>query len=467
MNINEADNVSEIRHSKLNMTSYGVGNIVSDLIGAVLSVMLFAYYETEIGLSTILTGLALIIFAVWDAINDPVVGYFSDRPYKFTKKWGRRFPWIVIFFIPMMFAFLLIFYPPLGASEGLIFTWLIITVCAFDTLESIFIINFFGLFPDKFRNESERITASTIGTYFVIAGVVLGAVLPPMIIVFGEINSYILMAWITVIACLVCYGLFIPGVRDDRGTVENFVDKYDVKKREPFFRELYTALRQKNYVLYLVLILCYFTMTSTWGSSMLYFARYVLGEDQAIIVALFTGVMFIGAMIGAIMWFFYVRKTKFNARVLVYGGLIMVVTATLLTFLVDNISIIITMTINGFGVGGFLIMMAPVFSDVVDESIIRTKSRNEGFLSGFRFFVTNFARVITAIILTIVHILTGFVEGAGPEVQPPEAIIGIRLHTGLIPAMFFLAGIIIFWIFYDITPEKVKNIKNQLIELNL
>lgn len=69
------------------------------------------------GLNTLLTGTALIIFAIWDAINDTVVGYISDRPYRFTKRWGRRFPWIVSVFIPMLIFFLLIFYPPLGGAR--------------------------------------------------------------------------------------------------------------------------------------------------------------------------------------------------------------------------------------------------------------------------------------------------------------------------------------------------------------
>ena len=74
----------EVQHSKKIMTSYSAGYLISDFMGAVLGVILFAFYETEIGLNTLMTGAALVIFAIWDAINDPVVGYFSDRPNRFT-----------------------------------------------------------------------------------------------------------------------------------------------------------------------------------------------------------------------------------------------------------------------------------------------------------------------------------------------------------------------------------------------
>ena len=59
--------MDEIQHSKKNITSYGVGNIVTEILAAVLAVMLFAFYETEVGLSSSLTGIALVVFAVWDA----------------------------------------------------------------------------------------------------------------------------------------------------------------------------------------------------------------------------------------------------------------------------------------------------------------------------------------------------------------------------------------------------------------
>lgn len=87
--------MDEIQHSKKTMASCSVGNIVTEILAAVLAVMLFAFYETEVGLGSSLTGVALIVFAVWDATNDPIVGYFSDRPFRFTKKWGRRFPWVI------------------------------------------------------------------------------------------------------------------------------------------------------------------------------------------------------------------------------------------------------------------------------------------------------------------------------------------------------------------------------------
>ncbi|MCP4761075.1 MAG: MFS transporter [archaeon] len=463
---NKVENVNQINNSnsKLIMTSYSVGNTVGDLIAGVMSVMLFSYYETEVGLNTILTGVAMIIFAIWDGLNDPIVGYISDRPFPFTKKLGRRFPWIVGIFIPMLFFFVLIFYPPLALGEFAIFIWLIVTTCVFDTLESIFTINYFGLFPDKFRENSERLTASAIGTYFMIIGVVLGGFLPTIIIVFGDMNSYILMAWITVVINLICFPFLIPGVRDDKAMVNHFVENYRKPEKESFLSTLLKTLKQRNFSAFMVITLFYYTLSSSISSSLFYYARYVL-NSEATVVSQFMISMFGAALLGVLFWYLYARKTKNNKNILIMAGLILSITSFLLTFIPDITLITLDLFFWGIGLGGFLTYMIPAFSEVLDENVLMTKQRNEGLLGGFRFLVTNLSRVITSIILMIVHVATGFVEGS--DFQPDPAIFGVKLHTGAIPAILFLIGIIIFWKFYDITPKKAEEIKLKLKELNL
>jgi hypothetical protein len=49
--------VPEVQHSKLNMTQYKVASMTNELVQAVLDVMLFYFYEAEIGLDSWLVGL--------------------------------------------------------------------------------------------------------------------------------------------------------------------------------------------------------------------------------------------------------------------------------------------------------------------------------------------------------------------------------------------------------------------------
>ena len=240
------------------------------------------------------------------------------------------------------------------------------------------------------------------------------------------------------------------------GMVEKFVDNYEKTEKKSLASTFITTLKQKNFAAFLVIILLYSTFASTFASSNLYYTRYVLNA-QADIAAIFVATMFTGALLGVLIWTFYVRKTKNTRNVMIYSGLIVVFAGMAFSFIPDFTALIIILIIQGLGIGGFLTMMNPVFSDVVDESIVETKQRNEGLFGGIRFFVTNLSRVIMAIILAVVHELTGFIEAS--DIQPLSAITGIRLHTGFIPAIFMLIGVLIFWKVYDITPNKASKNK--------
>jgi len=250
--------ISEIQHSKKVMASYSSGFFINEFIQGVLIFLLFFFYEVEIGLASWMTGLGLVIYALWDAFNDPLLGYLSDRPFRFTKKWGRRFPWMIVGFIPMLISFVLIFSPPNGNVQEqpwVIFGWLVFTFCLFDTCETIFTMNYFSLYPDKFRTNKERRKVSQMSIYIGIIGVVFANLVPPMIIIFGNLGTYALMAWICVVINFFILFLMIPGIRDDKETVDTYLATYEKQEKEPFFKTLKTAFKHKSLVVFLIFYL--------------------------------------------------------------------------------------------------------------------------------------------------------------------------------------------------------------------
>ena len=73
-------NNNEITHSKKNMASYGFAKALVEFISFAFTAFGFYYYETELGLDVLLVGLGYVIFAIYNAINDPLVGYLTNKP---------------------------------------------------------------------------------------------------------------------------------------------------------------------------------------------------------------------------------------------------------------------------------------------------------------------------------------------------------------------------------------------------
>ncbi|TFG05699.1 MAG: MFS transporter, partial [Promethearchaeota archaeon] len=319
-------------------------------------------------------------------------------------------------------------------------------------------------FPDKFRESSERVSASAFVVYLGFLGVVGAFLIPGLFIDFGDIGSYVVMALVCVIISLVCFIFMIPGLRDDKDCVENYLAKCGEVEMESFSTVLKESLRQKSFKAFLIMYVLYSSLTALMTGSFIYFVRYVL-QAEASVIALLMVALLLGGVISIPFWITLNKKMGDTRKVMITGGLVMICFAALMSAFTNLILALVVTFLYGFGLGGYWVMLDPVFSQVIDESIVNSEKRREGIYNGIRIVFSRIAGVIQVITLAFVHELTGFVEGA--ETQSTLAQIGIRLHMGLIPAIFMAIGILVFWKFFDITPEKAHHHKEEIIKLKL
>ncbi|MHA1257802.1 MAG: hypothetical protein ACTSPS_19640 [Promethearchaeota archaeon] len=61
---------SEEKTSRKKMLSYSMGWFIDNLVIASYGVLIFYYYEVEIGLATALVGISFVIYAIWNMVND-------------------------------------------------------------------------------------------------------------------------------------------------------------------------------------------------------------------------------------------------------------------------------------------------------------------------------------------------------------------------------------------------------------
>lgn len=460
-------NEVEIKNSKISMASYGSGSFSREFLSMAFNITVFFYYEDQVGLDGWLVVVGIIIFAIYNMFNDPILGYLTNRPFKFTKKWGRRFPWLMISGIPFGFSYFLVFIPPnIGVfGQWAVFAWLIFTACLFDTFHSLYFVNFIALFPEKYRTDKERRLASGIYVPIGVFGVALGAIIPSLIFQFGNLPSYSFQGFIIFIIALFFLFLAIPGFREKSEMVEEYLTTYEqAPRRESFFKTLKTALKQRSFIVWMFLYTMYFCLVNTMQNSLYYTVKYVLNKPSSASTLIFAGFL-IGAIISTPIWTKFAHKVNNNKKMILISAFFLGAFAFPLLFLENYIAIIITLTLWGIGLGGFWFMIFPVMSDVIDESVVITGKREEGIYAGFSQFFARLGIVAQALTFGIVHSVTGFVEGASS--QTPLALWGIHVHLALIPMIFIFLGFLVFWRFYNLTPERIKSIKEKLKEMGI
>jgi GPH family glycoside/pentoside/hexuronide:cation symporter len=474
----------DIKHSKIGMVSYGFNSFSREFLRIAFTTFGFFFYESELGLDVWLIFLAYFIFAVYNMFNDPLVGYLTNKPFKFTKKWGRRFPWILVGGLPWGFTYMLIFTPPTYDAVGgawILFAWLLFTTCLFDTFHSIFFVNFQSLFVDKYRSVQERRTASGIYIMIGVVGVALGSILPPLIFNTTEAGitdfpSFALQGLVVALITFVGFALAIPGSREDQVTIDLYLaSQTEEREKTSFFKSLWTALKQMPFLAFMVFYFLYQSLVETMQASVQYTVKYSLLMDESASTLIFAAFL-VGVLISSPIWTMYARRVKNNKKVMLISGLLLAAFTIPITFYNPYLIplptfgiyllIVFEMLLWGLAMGGFWTMIFPVSADVIDNSVVATGKREEGVYTGFQQFFGRIGIIVQALTFALVHELTGFNESLGLG-QPPSAVWGIHLHQALIPAIFVIIGALVFWKWYKLTPDVVAANQEKIKEMGI
>ena len=448
------------------MASYGMGKYLAEFFTGAFGALVFKFYETEIGLSASYAAIGIILYSIWNAVNDPLIGYLTFRPTPLASRLGRRFPWIVSGALLWVFSFAAIFAVPSSFDAALrpfpVFLWMVVSTCLYDTLFTLWEVNYQSVFPDKFRGSLERNKTAGIATVVGILGIAAGFLLPTMFIRYGQPASYLSNAWVFVAVGLVGVFLLLPGVREDKGMIQRYLTDVDTLKRkgnrgDGFFSQLKGALGHRNFMAFILLYFFYQSAMMSMTASIHYIGDYVLPGGSGGTTLIFAG-MLAGALVSVPLWMFIGRRIGSNQRTLVASALVMAVFSFPMFFVSSQLGFTVLMSLWGLGFGGFWLFMTPALADVIDELVLHTGKREDGLYMGFRAFFGRLSYASQALIFWAVHGLTGF--AADP--RSSSAVMGIKLHLAILPAALVLVGIVVFAGMNTITGENARSVREAL-----
>ncbi len=419
------------------MFSYGFGYAVINYFLYSGLAPVFYFYQVELGLSVVLIGIAYVIFALWNMVNDPLLGYLTERPTRFTKKWGYRAPWIVISAPPVLILFYLIWIPPAGASQITLFLWFVILTCVFDTFFSLLNDHVYGSYTNQFPSEYERRRSFAIATFCIAFGVLGMGAISGAFIVIGEPASYVAFALLAVIIMGIASVLLILGIGESEEMKQMHLTSYEKAEDLGFIPTMKTALKTKNFRVSLLGYTCQVTATNLNLASQLYLFAFVYNLDYAYYTyAALGGVVVFLALIP--FWSNFARKHGFKKTYWVCftgHGL----SFLLFLFVTNPITLVICQMINYGFLSGEVLMLMPVASDTYDEVSSQIGKRVDATLVGVRTFFFRMALLVQAGVFVAVQLATGFVPRLD-TVQTPSARFGLQFSGIILPAIILFAA---------------------------
>ena len=172
----DASELAPSRQLRL-LLSYGLGDAGTGMAASLIGFYLFIFYTAAAGLPAWMAGLVLMLARLWDAVNDPFVGWLSDRT---RSRWGPRLPWIVWSAVPLGLAMAAMWWLPPGNAWVKVVVFVLISIVA-NTLYTCVNLPYSALAAElttntelRTRLNTSRFTGSIIAS---LVGIVLGGLL--------------------------------------------------------------------------------------------------------------------------------------------------------------------------------------------------------------------------------------------------------------------------------------------------
>ncbi len=422
--------------------AYGSGSVGDSIYFYAWDLFVLFYYTQVLGLSGSLTGVAILIALIVDAVSDPYVGFLSDRLRGL--RWGRRNTLLIYAALPLGASFLLLFSPPAGMAQWGLFAWLLSFGVTSRIMLTFFSIPYKAIGAELSRSvlERPRIVAAaaigntvarvglpliTFGLFFVESARYERGQLDP-----ANYAPFAASAALTMIACiaLVVAGTLRPLCDDERAEAQQPARSLSplAALREVVRAVTVTANIRRMFVLAIFVFVCLVSITVLKIHVLTYV--WQVPKDLAKWVMSAQG---FGGAFGALLLPLIGREFDRRKAILfgITGFTLLNAVAVLLPVLGigpavgsrDLAWVIIAMMFaGGVFLGAYLVAVGALSSDIADEHEVATGERQQALVAGFLTLAIKTAGGVMALATGVYLDLIGFPKGVPVSEVPAVAI---------------------------------------------
>jgi GPH family glycoside/pentoside/hexuronide:cation symporter len=426
----------------------------SDVFGVIFMGALFGFYVDILHMDPINYGIVMIIFAIWNAINDPIFGYMSDK--KRMDKRGKR-SFFIRLSIPFYFAGYLMFWLASPEwSQISLFIFLLVSLFIFDTGLTIAGLNISALQTDQTSSTNERTRIVLISMLVSMVPVGLASMTPNFVLTSSTLNT-VDMSLIFISIGLVAVILMIYG------SIKLKEKSLEDKDAEPL--PILTAIKEtfksKSFIFFVIFSFMMNAVAINLLAVIPLYYKYVfqLDQIQILIITVATGVFYIPILFAfeKLQKKVGLRHTFFLVIVLLILGFTGLFFAQSVVFMSICYGVCLSMSTVWW------LLVNPMVGDIADEDELKTNNRRDGMFFGTNALITKPASSLIIFVFSAIIQFYGY--NSKLDIQSPQAIVGIRLGVGILPLIFLVLALIALY-FYPLHGKKIKKIKLELDNLH-
>ena len=430
-----------------------------------LMASIFTLYCTNaLGVDPMLLGTLVIIWTIWDAINDPMMGALMDKAFAKKKtKNGKFRPWLLRS-TPLLAVTAIALWTVPTFFEGIpLIVMLFSCKILYEGAYTMFNIPMGSLLSAMSKNDTERASLSSargVGSMF---GNMIPAMVGPVVIqLFGDTNTLgytitgVACAIVGFVVCFLHYAMTEERVavgedsKSDNIKITDIVDVF--KKNRPF-------------VALCIHGLCICTMQYATQTLGLYMYSAVYNDlTYQTLGTLLSSPFMVAAMVGVPFLCKKFGLEKIIRYSLLVGGAIFGLLFGM--HMVMYVPPLVHGVVSGIASGVAMVsiqMQWGLVGEAIDYNEYATGKRTEGSIYG----TFNLSRRIGQTIGNGFGLYAlGWIGYVGTaDAQTPATIFGLKVICVLLPAIFVIGSWAAFKFVWNITPEVREKIARKKLEL--
>ena len=442
---------------------YGCGDA-----GGVLMLITISYLErfarNVLGVDPLIYAGILLVWNIWDMINDPLVGTFMDMAFMKAKNKTNKFrPWILRSIPILVIGQVALFTMPTLFDGLLCIVVLFVSKIVFELGYTIMNIGMGSLLGVMATNDAERASLSSARGFGSTVGGMIGMMAIPQVLkALGTTAlGYTVTAVVAVALGSVLVFIHYFFTVERNVAAQNVVKTEEEKEAEKIkVTDILNVFKvNRPYLALCIHSICICFVQGVAQGAAQYMYIDILGDIglQSFASIISMPVMFGGLIIAPIL----AKKFDLVAiiRTCILVGCILLGSCFIYAVTVASMNPWIYMIWSGVGTG-LVTLSVQLQWGLVGESIdyneYLTGKRSEGSIYGVFSLTRRIGQTLSASLAVLMISWFGYVahDPSVPMVQPDSAVLGIKLMCILIPGIIGMGSWLAFRFIWDITPEK-------------
>ncbi len=442
---------------------FGIGDVGGNGVFTIMAFWVQPYLIETIGLLPALAGTAVLIAKIWDAVIDPIIGPLSDRT---RTRLGRRRPFLLFGGIFAFVAMIIMFFNPhlnTSTQQIALFVWGVLMYCILCTAYSLFNIPYAALTPDLTDDYHQQTDLNTIRMFCAGLGTLMGIAFLPVVGLFtpqaaapgmfadksqGYLAAGVIFGFLIMAFTLITFFT----VR------EKPAEEKPAAKLKDLIASYARVLKNKPYRIVLLTYAVNLIGITIISSNMQLYFKYIFNQEEMSFIAL--AALVVVNIVFIPIWNPVIKRIGKNTAYA--GGLFLITAVTIVVFflapVLGVVFMLVMMGIAGIGLAATYSAPYAMIPDTIQYEQLKSGKREEGSYYGLWTFFSQIGQALAGFIGGFVLQIMLFKNNT--PVQAPEAITGIRLLLGPIPAVFLvIAGVLI--LFYPISEKFYREMMSN------